>query len=281
MSDYIVVRGVPILDEHVIRDDDGHPIAHLNAKRLEKIAERNNKRIQETGDLIPIIVGHTKGEVGEYVPEEDQPEIVGYAGRLSVGPLFRTGRRAIKATFKFFRNQLHKIRLYPRRSVELWLSDWKIDPISLLGATTPERDLGLLQLSRYGLRQFNGNRYYDLSIGAVALLGASAPARDLGLLTLEPVRYSRQRRLKMSIKEPRDVRRYPGRPELPTRLSQYPESQAGGSIPIHRLDIDELDFATQNGITGNTARKKAEQVAAATEACYQRYKERQKQRQVY
>lgn len=151
---YIIRSNVPILDEHVIRDEDGNPIAKIDEKRLHHIAERNNKRIVETGDWIPIVVGHTKGEPGDYVPEEEQPEIVGYAGNLTVGKFKRTGRKALHATFKFFKDKVDKIRKYPRRSIELWLTDWKIDPISLLGATTPERDLGLLQLSEGGRKRY-------------------------------------------------------------------------------------------------------------------------------
>src|SRR5690348_10993768 len=154
MSKLIEVPDVAILDEHSIRDKDGKILAKIDEARLKQIAEVNNKRIKDTGDMIPLVIGHTKGEVGEYVPEDQQPEIVGYAKNLRVGKFKNTSRKAIHATFQFFKDKLDKVRNFPRRSVELWLSDWKIDPISLLRATTPERDLGLLQLSKGGKKVY-------------------------------------------------------------------------------------------------------------------------------
>lgn len=155
----IVRRDVPILDEHDLKDDDGKLLIHIDAKKLKEIADRNNKRIKETGDLIPLVIGHTRD--GE--PEDKQPELVGYAKDLQVKPFKKTGRKALVAKFLIFKHKLHKARDFPRRSIELWLNDLKVDPISLLGATTPERDLGLLQLQKAGSRiryAANGKRKY-------------------------------------------------------------------------------------------------------------------------
>ena len=146
---FVIKKDVPILDEHVLRDEDGEELVNIDEKRLLEIARRNNARVAQTGDLTPIVIGHTRD--GE--PEDEQPEIVGYASGFGVKPFGKTGRKALTATFKFFKDKVDKIRQFPRRSVELWLSDWKIDPIALLGATTPERDLGLLQLSRGGQKK--------------------------------------------------------------------------------------------------------------------------------
>jgi hypothetical protein len=149
MSHYIDKRGVPILDEHVLKDDEGGEILKVDKARLEEIARRNNKRISETGDLTPFVIGHTDDDA----PEDEQPEIVGYATRFYVAPFRKTGRYALHADAKFMAGKKNLINKFPRRSVELWLDDWKIDPIALLGATTPERDLGLLQLGRGGRRK--------------------------------------------------------------------------------------------------------------------------------
>jgi len=159
MSKFIVKRDVPILDEHVLRDDEGNPLVTFDEKELKRIAARNNRRIKQTGDLIPLVIGHTKDDA----PEETQPEIVGYAKDLRVKPFKKTGRKAITAKFFYFKDKVKKARGFPRRSIELWLSDGKIDPISLLGATTPERDLGLVQLEKSGaVLQFasGGRRKY-------------------------------------------------------------------------------------------------------------------------
>lgn len=156
---FIVRDNVPILDEHVLKDEDGQVLIHFTPEKLRAIAAKNNRRIKETGDLIPLVIGHTKD--GE--PETKQPEIVGYAKNLRVGPFKKTGKVAIHAKFYFFRDKVHLARNFPRRSIELWLPDAKIDPISLLGASTPERDLGLLQLAKTGaVLQFasGGRRKY-------------------------------------------------------------------------------------------------------------------------
>lgn len=148
---HITKTNVPILDEHILFDEEGKELAHIDESRLKKIAALANQRVRDTGDMVPIIIGHTK----DNTDEEEQPEIVGYASNFKVSKFFKTGRKALTATFKFFKKYLSKIRKYPRRSIELWLNDWKIDPISLLGATTPERDLGLLKLSKGGVRKLH------------------------------------------------------------------------------------------------------------------------------
>ncbi len=141
---------VVILDEHMLKDENGKPIIYIGPARLRYIAERANQRIKDTGDETPVVIGHTKDDADE----DDQPEIVGFARNFRVKQFFKTGKKAIYATISFLTSKLERIKQFPRRSVELWLSDWKIDPISLLGATTPERDLGLLRLSRDGARKY-------------------------------------------------------------------------------------------------------------------------------
>src|SRR5579859_5194319 len=101
---------------------------------LGRIAANNNRRVKETGDWTPIVIGHTK----DNAPENEQPEIVGYASNFTVKPLFRTGRYAIHAVCRFFKNKLDKVKNFPRRSVELWVTREEVDPISLLGATSPQ-----------------------------------------------------------------------------------------------------------------------------------------------
>ena len=150
MEEMIVKHHVPILDEHELKDGKGNVVIRLDQKKLSEIVKVNNKRMGNTGDEIPLVIGHTKDDA----PEGEQPEIVGYATNLKVEPFFKTGRKCITATFKFFKHAADKVRGFPRRSIELWLSDYKIDPISLLGATTPERDLGLLRLSKGGVKKY-------------------------------------------------------------------------------------------------------------------------------
>lgn len=140
---------VAVLDEHDLKDEDGQMIARLSPDKLQRIADNNNKRIKDTGDYCPIVVGHTKDDgEGKVVHERDQPEVIGFAGPFTVKKFFKTGKKAIFAKWRVFKDKIDLLRKFPRRSVELWVSRWEIDPISVLGATTPDRDLGLVKLAR-------------------------------------------------------------------------------------------------------------------------------------
>lgn len=136
---------VAILDEHTMP----HPkkpgtLINITETTLQKIADNNNRRIKSTGDECPVVIGHTQ----DGLPEKYQPEVIGFARDFKVRPLFKTGRKALYARWRVYTDRLEKLLEYPRRSVELWLGKWEVDPISLLGATTPDRDLGLIRLSR-------------------------------------------------------------------------------------------------------------------------------------
>lgn len=146
MEQYVTKRDVALLDEHEITDEEGAVFFNLTEEALQKIADHNNQLIQDTGDEIPIVIGHTT-DTG---PEGSQPQIVGWAKDLKVHRLYNTGRKAIFATCRFLKDKVELAKKFPRRSVELWLNKMLIDPISLLGATTPERHLGLLKFSAGG-----------------------------------------------------------------------------------------------------------------------------------
>lgn len=173
MEDMIVKHHVPILDEHELKDNNGNVVIRLDKNKLREIVNVNNKRIGDTGDEIPLVIGHTKDDA----TENQQPEIVGYATDLKVEPFFKTGRKCITATFKFFKNTVQKVRGFPRRSIELWLSDYKIDPISLLGATTPERDLGLLRLSKTGVKKYQ--RTIDMDENQMGAPSEGGPNQEI------------------------------------------------------------------------------------------------------
>lgn len=147
---------VPVLDEHLLKDESGRTICYLDQAKLQRIADNNNRRIELSGDYSPLVIGHTKdGEA-----ETDSPPIVGYAGDFFVSKGTRQGHKIVpdkagKKNYLFSRWRVYEehketLRKYPRRSVELWTSRWEVDPISLLGATTPDRDLGLVRMSDKG-----------------------------------------------------------------------------------------------------------------------------------
>lgn len=150
--EWIIVHGVPILDEHrlLVPEDKeaGKParVVDINEGLLTRLAANNNRIVHETGDWVPLTEGHTTDDG----PEASQPEILGYADQFHVGPLFETNRKALLARFRISKDpdKLKKAANLPRRSVELWLDREEVNPISLLGATAPERNLGLLRLQR-------------------------------------------------------------------------------------------------------------------------------------
>src|SRR5262245_32814070 len=98
-DDFVVVPDVALLDEHTLMDDDGKPLVHLDAAKLQRIADTMNRRVKQTGDETPVVVGHTR----DGVAEEQQPEIVGWARDFAVKPFFRTGKKALFCTWRILK----------------------------------------------------------------------------------------------------------------------------------------------------------------------------------
>lgn len=135
----MVYDNVPIFDEH--ESEDG---VTYDRRLLQIIAENCNRRIRDTGDWCPLVIGHTSDE-----DAAADPPLVGFAGPFTVGQLGKERPRwAILAKFWLFPDQAKVMARYPRRSVEVWPGDRPedryFDPIALLGAETPRRDLGLI-----------------------------------------------------------------------------------------------------------------------------------------
>lgn len=142
MKDELVLVGkYAVFDEHELPPTPTRKGVKVDAIRLQRIADNSNRRVKETEKTgIPSVIGHTDDEK----PESEQPKIVGFWKDFTVEPLFNTGRKALWANHYVYKSKLDEVRNYPRRSVEFWANRDEIDPISLLGATTPERDLGLM-----------------------------------------------------------------------------------------------------------------------------------------
>lgn len=138
------LANVPILDEHVMSNDDGHPVATVDRNVLQQIADNNNRKVRETGDPATLILGHTSDD-----PSAPEKPAKGFAVNYKVRPFRRdpkTGqiRYTIAADFKVRHKNKHLLEEFPRRSVELWWNKKDIDPIALLGGSSPERDLGVV-----------------------------------------------------------------------------------------------------------------------------------------
>ena len=158
-SKYTKTRA-PVVDEFTYEATDPETKAairvDLSADFLRKTAETMNRR-DASGNPCPIVIGHTiKG-----APEKDQPPKVGYLHNYAVEPY--EGKPTLWADHYIVNEAtvpLNGVPMklsaaeiaerFPRRSGEIWLGTYEVDPHSLLGATTPHRNLGLLKLSADG-----------------------------------------------------------------------------------------------------------------------------------
>lgn len=149
-----------LVDEHTYsqakksKDSNGNEVNELvpvtlNSEELARIVSVCNRRISETGDFSPCVIGHTD----DNLPTKFQPSIAGFAKDFAVEPLInpetgeKVGRLAIYATPFAKPENLNLFLEHPRRSVELYFDEGSIDPISLLSSETPARDLGLHKFS--------------------------------------------------------------------------------------------------------------------------------------
>lgn len=147
-SDFVVLER-PMFKEHwtrECRDEDGaisSESTYLGRDELRGIADRCNERIADTGDFAPIIINHTTDD------GQVENEIIGFSGPYRVGTFGNLKPKAtIYGKMWVFKGKEEKLRQFPRLSVEYWCSeenpaDGYFDPVSLLGARTPELDLGV------------------------------------------------------------------------------------------------------------------------------------------
>lgn len=137
------------------------------------VAARSNRRIEETGDFAPIVVGHTNND-----PKAPDPPKIGWAGPFRVGWLTKDrDKYAILADFRIEKDKAPLLKDYPRRSAELWAEeryeDMYLDPISLLGADTPWSDMGVLYNKGDDSRQ--EKIYYSIAPQAPGAYGTAMP----------------------------------------------------------------------------------------------------------
>ncbi len=159
---YLKVSGVPVFDEHEepyfdaeigpdgkpVKDKDGNPkgkwkVLKFHKPELEYIAHHNNERTRNTGSMAAITLGHTLSKASE----QDQPKPVGYVKDYQVGHFGPNKKLGLLANFYIKQEHADEARTYPHRSIELYPTDFLIDPVSLL-RRTPQRDLGVLTFNR-------------------------------------------------------------------------------------------------------------------------------------
>ena len=142
-ADYELSADVPIVDEFTRANGE-----KVGKRELDKLCAAANMRIADSGDYVPLTVGHTPDDPD--APEHKQPAIIGYAGPFRVEKFGAVNPRwaIIAENWAIERPSLGIARKHPRRSPEI-LFDAKsgdplyLDPIALLGARTPRRALGL------------------------------------------------------------------------------------------------------------------------------------------
>lgn len=142
---YTIAPGVAIVDEFVMNGGDGVSVTNIDEMFLTRLVQHMNDREAATGDLCPIVIGHTPDEPFD---ESCGPPVIGYLRNWRVGPLFSTGRKAAMADAWVMNDEVERAKRFPRRSAEIYVNRHEVDPCSFLGPTTPARDLGLLKLSR-------------------------------------------------------------------------------------------------------------------------------------
>ena len=149
---YKMIRDVPVFVEHetMSRPDKQGQRRKLKFTRRELalIADRCNRRIEETGDYAAVTLGHTPETVEKPM---DLPPLAGFAGPFRAGKL-PNGKAAILADFHIHAEDVPQLKRFPRRSPELWLADeyedMFFDPISLIGAEAPRLDMGMMFYTR-------------------------------------------------------------------------------------------------------------------------------------
>lgn len=147
-QDYAHFRNVPVFVEHETTARDGRSLK-FGRKELAQVADRCNRRIQDSGDYAAVVIGHTPEKADDQAGEKTA-KAVGLAGPFRLGRL--NDKYAILADFHIRKQNVPLLKDYPRRSPELWLADdyaeMFFDPISLLGAEAPRLDMGLLYSRR-------------------------------------------------------------------------------------------------------------------------------------
>jgi len=134
-------RGIRSFAEHDEWDAKGKLTKRFDKAALERLARHTNERLQR-GDPCPITIGHTH-EDEDGPGEETQPRVIGYAKDFRVVYVPMSKKHEIVADYFFYPSTYAEAMTYPRRSVERWVSDDILDPISLI-RRTPVCDLGIL-----------------------------------------------------------------------------------------------------------------------------------------
>lgn len=167
---FVIYEGVPVWKEN---ERNGRK---FDADVMRRVVENCNHRIEDTGDLVPITIGHTDPDD----PSKDLP-VVGYADEFEVTVVGKDKPKVgIRARLRFYREQHDKVRGFPRHSVEYVAriddpyNGW-FDSIALLGATPAELDLGV-RYARDGVDLLREHYQADWPMGSKPKATPTPPA---------------------------------------------------------------------------------------------------------
>jgi len=143
-SKFVTVGPVFILDPHILRNEKGEVELEVDEQYLADVAANNNRRIARTGDAAALVLGHTSDDPD--ASEELGPRVVGFCTDFKLLPFYDSGKQALSCLYRVYKQEYDDgiLDRFPRRSVELYYQKREIDPVSLLAASCPERDLGIL-----------------------------------------------------------------------------------------------------------------------------------------
>jgi hypothetical protein len=178
-EDYIHLADVPIFKEHNTVASDGRPLL-IDRDVLELIAAKCNSRINESGNLATIRIGHTPADP-ETMAEDPKPA-VGLAGPFRVGTIGAGGNKfAILATLHLRKDRVSELKAYPVISPELQMADdyaeMYMEPICFLGADSPRLDMGLVPLP-YSRRHHPDGRRVEIYSACVAAPSVGGPTNS-------------------------------------------------------------------------------------------------------
>lgn len=152
--EFTVAQPTAAVDTFEMTNDDGSFVTTIDERFIDRLCANMNAREERTGDLCPLVIGHTP-PLGTHIEDEENANpLVGYARNWRKGTLGNTGRPAAIFDPWIFNGDVERVKKVPRRSCEVWVSRCEVDPISLLGSSTPARDLGLMKFNRNGSYTF-------------------------------------------------------------------------------------------------------------------------------
>lgn len=260
-ADFVRLDGRPVFKQHYTADGQ-----FIGPDQLRRICDRCNLRIVDTGDFATLVIRHTSKE------HDRDPEVIGFVGPYAMGSVGRVKPTpAIMATLWVFRESAHLLKKYPRLSVEFWCDEddpasGYFDPVSLLGAETPELDLGI----QYSKDDHTGKRLrkYSKLIRFEASLPGGSNTAVPAMATAPKSKKTKSQFSKegMSMLEASDIQQIvqaltPVVVETVQKMSQTPKSN-----DIPPAGVGAVPAADPAAVVDGSTPAVADQVADPTEA---------------